>query len=360
MLDGRCERAGDLVGHGLAERRRKGRRRLADQIGLGDARKIRPQRLDAAFLGQAADDPVDAREARQRRRRRIGVGRLRIIDEEHMVLAPHLLHAVCQARKALKSGLDLAEVEADLEAGGDGGERVLRIVLAAQRPDAFQEADPLVAPVDRLHQIGAVGEIAVGQWQALGNADDGLAGLLQPVGDLRAIDVVHADDRRVAARHQTFLDGGVVLHRPVPVEMIRRQVEQDAGGRVDRRRQVDLVGRAFDHIGAVGRQWIERHHRAPDIAAHLRVASGGAQYMGGQRRRRRLAVRAGDRDEGRCRRLGGSLAREKLDIADDLDASATRQFHRPVRLGMRERHAGRQDEGRESWPCRAAQVRRRG
>jgi hypothetical protein len=70
---------------------------------------------------------------------------------------------------------------------------------------------------------------------------------------------------------------GVVLHGAVAVEMIRRQVEQDAGGRVDRGREVDLVGRAFDHIEAVGRRRIERHDGAADIAAHLRVAAGGLE-----------------------------------------------------------------------------------
>ena len=38
------------------------------------------------------------------------------------------------------------------------------------------------------------------------------------------------------------------------------------------------------------------------------------------------------------------LAAENLDIADDLDAGGLRSSHRPVRFGMRQRHAGRKHE----------------
>jgi hypothetical protein len=78
-------------------------------------------------------------------------------------------------------------------------------VLAAQRADAFEKADRLVAAVS-LPSNRAVGEIAVRQRQALGDAHDILAGLLEPVGDLRAIDVVDADDRGFAAGNQPLLD----------------------------------------------------------------------------------------------------------------------------------------------------------
>ena len=133
------------------------------------------------------------------------------------------------------------------------------------------------------------------------------------------------------ATSRSLIDG-VVLHGAVAVEMIGRQIEQDAGGRIDRRRQVDLVGRALDHVEALGRRRIERHDGAADIAAHLRVAAGRLDDVGGQRRRRRFAVGAGDGDERRARGAARALAREQLDVADDLDAGAARQLDRPVRL----------------------------
>ncbi len=64
-VDGAVERPGELVA------------RSADQIGLGDAREQRPQRLDAARLGFAAEDPEDVVETQQRFFGRVGVGRLR-------------------------------------------------------------------------------------------------------------------------------------------------------------------------------------------------------------------------------------------------------------------------------------------
>ena len=81
-----------------------------------------------------------------------------------------------------------------------------------------------------------------------------------------------------------------------------------------------------------------------DIAAHLHVAAGLAQDMRDQRRGGRLAVGAGDADERRVRRDAGPLAAEQLDVADDLDAGARAPLDRPMRLGMGQRHAGREHE----------------
>ena len=95
---------------------------------------------------------------------------------------------------------------------------------------------------------------------------------------------------------------------------------------------------------SVPRRRLERQDRAADVAAHLHVAAELAQDVRDERRRRRLAVGAGDGDE---RRLGARerpLAAEELDVADDLDARGAGLLDRPVRLGMRERHAGRQHE----------------
>ncbi len=102
-------------------------------------------------------------------------------------------------------------------------------MLAAQRADAFEEGDTAVAAVHRFHQIASVGEIAIGQRQALGNADHMPPRPLQPLGDLRAPGIVDADDGRLAAGHQPLLDRSVVLHGAVAVEMVGRQIEQDAG-----------------------------------------------------------------------------------------------------------------------------------
>ena len=78
--------------------------------------------------------------------------------------------------------------------------------------------------------------------------------------------------------------------------------------------------------------------------------------MGDQRRRRRFAVGAGDRDEGSVRRKQSALAAEQFDIADDLDGDGFRQNNRPMRLGMGQRHAGRQNERRERAPIGGGKI----
>eukprot|EP01037_Dinobryon_pediforme_P019780 gene19779-20255_t len=78
--------------------------------------------------------------------------------------------------------------------------------------------------------------------------------------------------------------------------------------------------------------------------------------MRDERRRRRFAVGAGNGDEGRVRAKRRALAAEELDVADDLDTRRAGEADAPVRLGMGERHAGRQHEGGEARPVGRAQV----
>ena len=121
---------------------------------------------------------------------------------------------------------------------------------------------------------------------------------------------------------QPLLDRRVILHRPVTVEMIRREIEQQADARVERGREIDLEGRTFDDMdagfatAAPGRGSACRYCR-PSATSQPRLA----QDMGDQRRGRALAIGAGDRDE---RRAPGAilcaLAAEQFDVADDFDA----------------------------------------
>jgi hypothetical protein len=89
-----------------------------------------------------------------------------------------------------------------------------------------------------------------------------------------------------------------------------------------------------------------------------RIAARERQEMRDQRRRRRFAVGAGDRGEGRLRHMPAPLAAEELDVADDLDARGLGPLHRPVRLWMRKRHSGREDKTVEVAPVRLAEIDR--
>ena len=71
--------------------------RFADEIGLANAREEAGERGDTAGLRLAAGDPENICKTGQRLRRRIRVGRLRIVDEQNAAFAADLLHAVGEA-----------------------------------------------------------------------------------------------------------------------------------------------------------------------------------------------------------------------------------------------------------------------
>ena len=114
------------------------------------------------------------------------------------------------------------------------------------------------------------------------------------------------------------------------VEMVGRDVGEDAGIGLEARHQVDLEGRQFQHIDPVPDRLAQQEHRLADIAADIDIASGRREEMAGERRRRRLAVGAGDRHQPGA--AAGDLALEDFGIADDLDAGGLRLLDRPMRL----------------------------
>src|SRR6185369_9564991 len=120
----------------------------------------------------------------------------------------------------------------------------------------------------------------------------------------------------------------------MPVEMIGRKVDQDADRRIKRRREIDLVGRAFDDVKPLFSGRLQRQDRGADIAAKLYVLARAAQEMCDQRRGGRLAVGAGDGHEWGFRREALPLTTEQLDVAYDLHAGILRKLGRPVRLRM--------------------------
>ena len=72
----------------------------------------------------------------------------------------------------------------------------------------------------------------------------------QLLGDAGADVVIDADDGDIGLGDEPLLDRGIILHRPVAVEMIDGDIEQHAEGRIERGREIDLERRAFDHMDA--------------------------------------------------------------------------------------------------------------
>jgi hypothetical protein len=147
-----------------------------------------------------------------------------------------------------------------------------------------------------------------------------------------------------------------MLQRAMAVDVILADVEQNADRGIERGRKVDLVGRHLDDVHAARARRLQRQDRGADIAAHLGVVAGEPGQMRDQRRGSRLAVGAGDGDEGRIRRVTAALAAEQLDVADHFDGVLARHQHAPVRRRMSQRRAGREDQRGEVCPGDSAQI----
>ena len=162
--------------------------------------------------------------------------------------------------------------------------------------------------------------------------------------------LLHAGD-------QALLHRGIMFERAVAIDVVFADIEQDADGGIERRRQIDLIGRHLDDVDPSHARRLQRQDRGADIAAHLGVVAGNPHQMRDQRRGGRFAVGAGDGDERRIRRMTAALAAEQFDIADHLDAGLLRRQHGPVRRRMGERRAGRQHQRGEIRPRHLAQIR---
>ena len=115
---------------------------------------------------------------------------------------------------------------------------------------------------------------AVRQFPVHGNPDQTFASLREPVGNRAAPVVIDADDCRTVARHagdEAFFHLGVVRHGAVTIEVIFAEIDQNADRRIERGREIDLIGRAFDDVDAPGSRRLQRQNRGADIAAELGV-----------------------------------------------------------------------------------------
>ncbi len=242
--------------------------------------------------------------------------------------------------------------ERERRGGGAGG--ILGIVPAPQRADAAdaRERSRLAAGLGFHDAIGLGVEPMLEPPQHR-DSRHVLAGPFEPVCDFLRPFVVDTDDGGAVRRNafdQPRLDGRITLDRAVPIEMVRRDIEQDADRRVEARREIDLIGRALDHVGAARGRRIEREDRNPDVAAALRFDAACAEHVGDERRRRRFAVGPGHRHERRPGGFGAALATIELDVADDLDRGPAGERDAPMRRRIGERNAGREHERGDAGP----------
>src|SRR3569623_2148078 len=273
--NGFVQSAGDFLRHAF-ESFGKFLRRLADQIGLADTWKEFAQGFDATALWLAARNPVNVVKRRQRTGSRIGIGALGIVDEQYIALSPDLLHAMRQPRKAAQASLHDVERYAQRECCTRGTSRILRVVTPAQRADAMQ-IDQLRGAAGRAAHDGlAIEKYAVLQPALHRDGADMLACKLRAARRLGAKIVIDADNRGAATLHaddEALLHFGIILDAAVAIDVIFRDVEQYADARIERWREIDLVGRHLNDMDPPRRGRLQRQARGADIAAHLHIVS---------------------------------------------------------------------------------------
>ena len=110
----------------------------------------------------------------------------------------------------------------------------------------------------------------------------------------------------------------------MPIEMVRREVQHHRDPRVERVDLLELKAARLDDMQRVGGR--HRHLRAQrraDVAADRHLESRRLEHPPGQRGRRRLAFRAGDRDHAALQ-----PPRRELDLGDHRDAAIARRLQR--------------------------------
>ena len=118
----------------------------------------------------------------------------------------------------------------------------------------------------------------------------------------RVVAVQHPNVARARVAEEQLLVVVVGIHRRVAVQVVRREVRQDADLRREVRAVVQLERRHFHRQPLVA---IARHgdvrERPADVPGRLGREPRCAQQVRDERRRRRLAVRSGDGDAARPR-----------------------------------------------------------
>ena len=160
-------------------------------------------------------------------------------------------------------------------------------------------------------------------------------------GDVGAPFVIHANHRRVIGvllQEHPGLDRRVIVHAAVTVQMVRRQVGQNAHIRFQSRHQVNLKGGKLEHIDAAFHRRPHQENRGADVSAHVNIPAQCLKDMADERRGGGFAIGPGNRNNPRARARNFPL--EHFRVADDFNPGGLGLHHRPVRLRMGERHTG--------------------
>ena len=164
----------------------------------------------------------------------VGVGRFRIVDEQHPAKPADLFHAMRKAGKRLERTRDAIALDAKRPRGGVSERRVLAVVSAAKRPCARKIGYGRGFSA-RHHTVLADPNIGERRFRPRDRNDARSVGArLQPHTDVPAVLIVDADQRDLSLRDQPLFDRRVAREVAMPVEMVGCDVDQesDAGREV--------------------------------------------------------------------------------------------------------------------------------
>ncbi len=180
--------------------------RCTDEIGFGDAREVGTQGLDAAILGLATQNDVDAvRPGGECLLGALGVRRLAVVDEHRGTQTTDLLHAVRKSRIGQHVRHDLVIPQTGKTEGPVSRAGILAVVTATQCCDTGQIRNRLVMEKDGRTREDDIGRVACR------GGKDVLAGRAVLLRDGPSPVVVYDDGGFVGAGNQALLDTGVVL-----------------------------------------------------------------------------------------------------------------------------------------------------
>ncbi|HEV8629564.1 MAG TPA: hypothetical protein VGV61_04540 [Thermoanaerobaculia bacterium] len=338
-----------MAGHHALELAAEALGLFTDEIDAAHLAPDQRQQLvaQAGALAAAAEDEVDAAvgEALEGPRRGADVGALAVVEEAHAGDLAHRLGTVrqpdegAQARRQRVSG----------RAGGERQQRrrhgVLQVVRSRQRHVA--DAEQLATHAAHLHHRLPLEGAAVAHHAV--PRENALARRHRERRHRRVVGVEHRHVALVLAQEDAPLGRRIARHVGVTVEVVGRQVEQRRGVGAEGVGGLELEARQLDDEGAPGRAVGHRGQRQADVAAHLDGHAGVAQQVAGHRRRRALAVAAGDPHHRPLQEGEG-----ELDFGDHRHtAVARRDQQRPIAgHPRREHHAVELDRQRRRLAAR--------
>ena len=148
-------------------------------------------------------------------------------------------HAMRKTGKARKCLLQARVIVCHITQCGNSRRRVLCIVPPAQRTRLPERsASGVVMPAERRNSFVPSTPMPSAISLPPDTHVSGTPAVFQPLGNSNAMRIINSNNGACGLRDQPLLDRGIMLQRAMTIQMIRRDIEQQTHGRIERRRQI--------------------------------------------------------------------------------------------------------------------------